>query len=266
MDCKNCNASLNDTSQFCSQCGEIINAKRLKVKSIIGLIFSNIFSYDNKLSRTFKDLTTKPEVVIDNYVNGFRKKYINVIGYLGLALTLIGFQFFVLRRFFPELLFVDTSQNPDILKANSAIIDINSIMDSFYQYQGLLTILFIPIYALSSWVSFLDNKKYNLAEHFVINIYSNAHVFIFWFVITLITLPLKFNYNLFSQFSLVIMFIYMIYVFKRLYGISTLNSFARALVYYIIASILIIGIVLTFAVAYGFYLAYTGQITPMNAH
>nr|WP_321227505.1 DUF3667 domain-containing protein [uncultured Psychroserpens sp.] len=266
MNCRNCEAFLNENSQFCPNCGELVNAKRLKVKSIIELFFSNFFSVDNKFLRTFKDLTIKPEVVIDSYVHGYRKKYVNVIGYLGLAVTLIGFQFFVLRRFFPELLALEIPATPNNIKINNDALDINSLFDSFYQYQGLFTILFIPLYAFASKLIFLDSKKYNLAEHFIINIYTNAHFFIFWFVFTLITLPLKMNYNLFSQFSLVLMFIYMTYTFKRLYSLRTFESFLKVILYFIIAFIVMIGISLIFAVGYGFYLAYSGQITPMNTH
>jgi len=266
MDCRNCKTSLNENSRFCSNCGEIINANRLRVKSIIGLFFSNFFSFDNKFARTFKDLTVKPEMVIDSYVSGYRRKYINVIGYLGLAITLIGFQFFVLRRFFPELLIVDSLQNSSSLKVNNDNIDltsiINSAMDSFYQYQGLLSVMLIPVYAFASRLLFLDIKKYNLAEHFVINIYLNAHFYIFWIVLTLITLPFKFNYNLFSGFAVVPMLIYMTYTFKKLYNLRTFETFFRVLLQYVIISIATIAVVLIFALGYGFYLGYTGQITP----
>lgn len=159
---------------------------------------------------------------------------------------------------------MDISQNPDAIKINNEALDLNSLMDSFYQYQGLLTILFIPAYAFASWISFLDFKKYNFAEHFVINIYTNAHFFIFWCVFTLLTIPLKINYIFFSQYSFVIMIIYMTYTFKRLLSISMLNSFVRSIVYYIIAIIVIIIGVLFFTIAYGLYLASSGQITPIN--
>jgi len=263
MYCKNCNTTLNDHSRFCSNCGERINAKRLKVSSIIALFFSNFFSVDNKFTKTFKDLTIKPEKVIDSYVNGYRKNYINVIGYLGFAITLIGFQFFVLRRFFPELLVVDSPQNSEALKVNNEIFDMNVFMDSYYQYQGLATILFIPLYAFASKLIFSNFQKYNLAEHFVINIYTIAHFFIIWFVFAFITLPLSINYNILSSFLIIPMLIYMTYTFKRLYDINTLNSFGRTFLYYLIAFIATMGIIFVFAIGYGIYLAYSVQITTV---
>nr|WP_321236967.1 DUF3667 domain-containing protein [uncultured Psychroserpens sp.] len=267
MNCKNCDTSLTHEHRFCSNCGELINAKRLKLKSIISLLFSNFLSYDNnKFLKTFRTLTTKPEVVIDSYVHGFRRKYVNVVSYLGLTVTLIGLQFFVLRRFFPELLIADALSSQTSLNVNNELLDINRVLDSFYEYQGLLTVVFIPLYAFGSKLLFFDSKKYNLAEHFVINIYTNSHVLIFWFFITLMTLPLNINYNILSQFAIIPMLIYMTYAFKRLYNIKIFDALARIILYYIIVFVVMISIIVLVGIAYGVYLGSTGQITPMNAH
>ncbi|WP_204345519.1 DUF3667 domain-containing protein [Psychroserpens algicola] len=266
MTCNNCETSLTPEQKFCSNCGEIINAKRLQLTSIIGLFFSNFLSYDNKFARTFRELTVKPEIVIDNYVHGFRKKYVNVISYLGLAITLIGLQFFILRRFFPELLSADIISPTNPIKVNNETFDYNSIVDSFYEYQGLLTIVFIPLYAIASKLLFFDSKKYNLAEHFVINIYANAHFFIFWFFVTLLTLPLNINYNILSQLALLPMLVYMTHVFKRLYSIKTVDAFARVVLYYIMVFVVMIIILIIFGIVYGIYLGATGQITPIDMH
>lgn len=254
MTCKNCETSLTPEQKFCPNCGELTKSKRLTLKSIIALFFSDLLSYDNKFLKTFKALTIKPEHVIDGYVQGFRKKYVNVISYLGLAITLIGLQFFVLRRFFPELLVADSFASSEAFKGSSKFMDINLFLESFYQYQGIITVIFIPIYALASALLFLDKRKYNLAEHFVINLYTNAHFFIFWFVFTMILLPLKINYNLFSQFALIPMLIYMTYTFKRLFKISITNSIIRVIAYYIMVFIVMMVFILIVAIGYGIYL------------
>ncbi|PHR71636.1 MAG: hypothetical protein COA67_06375 [Lutibacter sp.] len=68
-------------------------------------IFNEQFlNYDNKFLQTFIHLFTKPEVVIDGYINGTRKKYVNVISYFAIAITLSGLQMFILNKFFPEML------------------------------------------------------------------------------------------------------------------------------------------------------------------
>lgn len=264
MNCRNCNSTLSQEQRFCSNCGEMTKAKRLTVKSLVGLFFSNLLSYDNKFLKTFRNLTTKPDDVIDSYIYGFRRKYVNVISYLGLAITLIGIQFFVLRRFFPELLIADSLTAPESFKVNNEVFDMNVFLDSYYEYQGLLTVLLIPLYAIASRVLFFDSKKYNVAEHFVINIYTNAHFFIIWFILTMLTLPLNINYNLFSQFALIPMIVYMTYTFKRLYNIKTFDALARVILYFIIVFVVMIAIFIVAAIIYGIYLGATGQIAPMT--
>jgi predicted nucleic acid-binding Zn ribbon protein len=264
MACKNCNIAITEEQRFCSNCGELTSAKRLQVRSIIASFFSNFLSVDNKFLKTFKDLTTKPELVIDSYCNGYRKNYINVIGYLGFAITLIGFQFFVLRRFFPELLVNDLIASSEALKVNDEVFNMEVFFDSFYEYQGFLTVLLMPVYAFASKLLFFDSKKYNLAEHFVINIYTNSHFFIFWFIITIITLPLGINYNMFVQISVIPMVIYMTYVFKRLFTIKVFDALARVVLYYILVYLVMIVILVIIGIAYGIYLGVTGQLTPIN--
>ncbi|GFZ94468.1 hypothetical protein GCM10011531_27810 [Aquaticitalea lipolytica] len=264
MECKNCQSTLNGQQKFCSECGEKITANRLTIKSILSLFLSQFLSYDNKFVKTVIDLTIKPDIVINNYINGFRKKYVNVIGYLGLSLTIIGLQFFVLRRFFPELLKADNAFGSQMPQENLNVIDFQSLMDSFYEYQGLLTVLFIPIYALVSWTLYLNSKKYNLAEHFVINIYTNAHFFLFWFIVVILTIPFGINYNLFSQFAIIPMIGYMTLVFYKLYDFSIWNTLLRVVLYYFIAFIIMMVIMVIVGVLYGVYLAATGKITPQT--
>ncbi|WP_460218362.1 DUF3667 domain-containing protein [Psychroserpens sp. MEBiC05023] len=264
MKCRNCDILLADEKNFCPNCGERISAKRLTVKAIIATFFSNILSFDNKFAKTFKSLTFEPDKVIISYIDGFRKNYVNVISYLGLAITIIGLQFFVLRRFFPELLTASDFISTDNIKVNNKAFNFDSFLDGYYEYQGLLSVLFIPLYALASRALFFDSKKYNLAEHFVINIYTNAHFYIFWFLLVCVTLPLGINYNLLSQFAMIPMVIYMAYTFKRLYHIKFYDALARVILYIIIVLVVMIVILLIIGIIYGIYLGTTGQVQPMN--
>jgi len=188
MNCRNCNTQVVDESRFCTNCGEKIPFKRLTVKSILTSAFQNFLDIDNKFLKTFRNLFIRPEVVIDDYAKGFRKNYVNVIGYLGIAVTLVGLQFFILKKFYPELLSVGAET------AKSNVFDTQKVMDAFYNYQGLLTIALIPLFSLASRFLFIDSKKYNIAEHFVINAYTTSQGIIVMFVVSMITSPLGANY------------------------------------------------------------------------
>ena len=60
----------------------------------------SFFSVDNKLLKTFLHLFSKPEAVIVGFIEGTRKKYINVVQYFAIALTLIGLQVFLMEKVF----------------------------------------------------------------------------------------------------------------------------------------------------------------------
>ncbi|AUC82244.1 DUF3667 domain-containing protein [Lacinutrix sp. Bg11-31] len=60
-------------------------------------------NYDNQFLKTFY-LFTSPEKVIGSYINGTRKKYVNVINYFTIVLTLFGLQLFIMNIFFKDAL------------------------------------------------------------------------------------------------------------------------------------------------------------------
>lgn len=225
MTCRNCNHLISTKSLFCEACGEKTTFKRLTIKTFISDFFNQFLSIDNKFLKTFLALFTKPENVIDSYIQGFRKNYINVIPYLGLSITLIGIQFFVLKQFFPELMAFNL---PTEMPGN---FDFNSILNKVHEYQGLIAILSIPVYALISRFVFIDMDKYNIAEHLVIITYSAAQLYILTFVLVIISLPLNINFNTLSTYIFIPTFLYVAFVYKNLYPISWKSALLRSLAY-----------------------------------
>ena len=248
MVCKNCNNTLTENSSFCDSCGERTTFKRLTVKSLILSFLNQFFSIDNKLFKTVKDLFVKPDIVIASYIDGFRKRYINVIPYLALIITLIGFQFFILKKFFPELLVVDMEIN-----TGESPFSFQAITDAINKNQGLITIISIPIYALISRLVFIDKKKYNLAEHFVIITYASSQLYLLIFFVIFLTLPLGVSYFDISTYISIPMFFYMLLVYKRIYKLSFGNSFLRSLLYNTLSMIAVmvisvVGVILYFII------------------
>lgn len=85
MNCKNCNLLLSDKASFCSNCGAKVIRNRLTFKNLIEYFSEQFLNYDNKFLQTFIHLFTKPEVVIESYINGTRKKYVNVISFFAIS-------------------------------------------------------------------------------------------------------------------------------------------------------------------------------------
>ena len=88
MNCKNCNTSLIEGNDFCGFCGAKVIRNRLTIKNLLAHFSEQFLNYDNQFLKTFLHLFTKPEVVIGGYIDGTRKKHVNVISYFAIALTL----------------------------------------------------------------------------------------------------------------------------------------------------------------------------------
>ena len=102
MDCKNCGNERESHERYCRNCGARVIHNRLTTKGLMAQLGEEFLNYDNKLLKTFKDLVKKPEVVIDGFIKGVRKRYVNPVGYFTLAVSFAGLFNFVLNKFFPE--------------------------------------------------------------------------------------------------------------------------------------------------------------------
>ena len=108
MNCKNCHTKLPLDSDFCNSCGGKVIRNRLTFRNLFEHISETFFNYDNKLLRTFIDLFKKPELVIDGYIEGVRKRYVNPISFFGISLTLSGLSIFIIKKYY--LQYLDFSQ------------------------------------------------------------------------------------------------------------------------------------------------------------
>ena len=168
MTCKNCDNSLNTNFSFCPNCGAKVVSKRITAKSLIVDFFERYFNLDNTLIKTLWHMLVKPHEVCGGYINGVRKKYLNPVGMLAIALTASGLILFFMKKVawnkidFSKISYAQTS-NPT--KGSE------KIFSASMEYSSLVYFLYIPIIALASYLVF-NRKKYNLPEHIIISIYS----------------------------------------------------------------------------------------------
>ena len=150
MRCKNCDTKLSSEQNFCPDCGAKVIYNRLSIKQLSGEFIESFWSIEsNKPILTFIDLFKKPAQVIDGYINGLRKKYINPFGYFTIALTLTGIYTYINLKYFPEYL------DDGIIKANDGDRDISRQLNTtVLEYINLITFLLIPIITLISKLVF----------------------------------------------------------------------------------------------------------------
>ena len=81
--------------RFCNHCGARIVTKDLTYGYLADEVSERFLNVENNLIfKTIRDLFLKPKEVIDGYINGTRKRHLNVANYLALAITIGGLQIF----------------------------------------------------------------------------------------------------------------------------------------------------------------------------
>ncbi|WP_025741829.1 DUF3667 domain-containing protein [Aquimarina pacifica] len=219
--CKNCKQNIENYI-FCPKCGAKKITNRITFSYLI-LEFTNRFlNLDNSFLKTFLHLFTKPEEVIKGYINGLRKRYINAFGYFAISVTITGFYSFIMKGRMLELIALNSTSEEQLSFSQAST-------DFSYQYQSLISILIIPLLALISRLVFINFKKYNLTEHFVIYLYAYSHIVM---STSFLLMPLAFitdNIYISILVSFPIYILYISYVLKRIYDISVKRIVLKAL-------------------------------------
>lgn len=219
MNCKNCNRILRSDYSYCSNCGAKIIQYRLTFKKLWYDVTERYFNVDNTFLKTFWHLFTKPEIVIDGYIQGIRKKYLNPISYLGIALTLSGLLLFILRKF--ALSKIDLAAFGSSMKTETTSKILNASLD----ISSFTFLLYIPVIAIVGWLIF-NKRSHNLSEYSITAIYALAHYSITSFSFSLILcLFAPENYLTYSFIFIAIMALYITYVVNRIHGKNLGKSF-----------------------------------------
>ncbi|WP_420320043.1 DUF3667 domain-containing protein [Flagellimonas sp.] len=230
MNCKNCEASLRSDFGYCPSCGAKIIQNRLTLKNVFQDLSFQVFNLDNTFLKTFRHLFTKPEVVINTYIAGTRKRYMNPISYFAIAITLSGIMFFVLRNVYHVN-----------LTNNSFSDNQPTNMEFIFDYQGLLSYLIMPIYALMTWLLFIDKKKLNYTEHLVANSYITGQTSFVQVASCLLLFGIfDIRYDIFNWSFLLLVVIYQFYVLGKVYQTKFLTTFFRGLIYLILLVIIML--------------------------
>lgn len=251
MFCKNCNYELNDSADYCPRCGAKVIRNRLTFRNLLEHFTETFLNIDNLFLRTFYHLIKKPEEVIDGYINGTRKSYMDVLAYFALALTFSGIQIFILDKFFPEIFDFSSFSEPGMAEFQK------KNMDFMKEYQSIIIFIYVPIYALIGKLVFFNIKKYNYTEFFVIFLYILSEINIVSFFITLIAGVFSLRIDLLGLYIMIPMqILYSAYCLKRLYGLNMSGILLRTILFFAIGGVVFFVVIL---IVLG-VLFYTGEL------
>jgi len=249
MNCKNCGAPLPEDAEYCSYCGARVLDDNITLKFIIGEVLDKVISVDNRLLKTFIHLFSKPHKVIQDYIRGVRKRYFNPFSYLLISITLAGLSTIIMREYMMDAF--NIASGSDTMGKDAQDFG-KGLTDFIYEYQAMITILSLPLYAFVSWLVFLNRKQFNYLEHHIIYVYTIAHTSIIssfgigFCYVTGIDLYLEFSFA-----TLGIILIYNAYVIIRLFKLTFVQFLIKTLyflfivgVLYVVFSIIATGIIL----------------------
>ncbi len=239
---------MRDDHGFCSYCGSRVIGDRISLKFIFNEFLDKVLSVDNKLLKTFWHLFTKPEKVIEGYVNGVRKRYYNPFSYLLISITLAGLATLITRDIAMEAIAAANQVNN-----NASVQFTEQMMDIIFDYQSFLTIASIPLYAFVSWIVFLNKKKFNYLEHNIVYVYTSAQLSIINFLIVGLLFIIQIDFFVETSIAISILLVaYNSYVAIRLFKLSFLQFivktlyflFIGAVLYVVVSIIMVIGMVI----------------------
>jgi hypothetical protein len=156
--CKNC--SLETTSNYCPNCGQRTKTKRIDGSFLLQEFIMNNFTFHNGLLYTMKSLILHPKQVVENYLAGKRARYTGAVQFLLFMLIFMGL-FSLLHK--------------EIRHVNHVITSSHSLSTIIFIKRWLKNIL-VLLTLTSTFSTYLvyRKKKYNLAEHLIVNFYISG--------------------------------------------------------------------------------------------
>ena len=253
MNCKNCGNPLEKQEHFCGVCGGKVVTLRMTFKILFEDFSENVFGFDTRFFKTIKKTFLQPHLIITEYLDGVRKRYMNPFGFLAIsaAISLLIYNYFAddLIRIqtssvevttqleeFERQANLDLSTIKDLPKkeqqklkmekefAQAYLKFMDNMLKFSIQYFNLFMFFSLFIFAgLSKWTFW---KPYNYGEHLIINAYLYGIITflaIFFFFASLITKSNIFFYNF------LLYPIYYLYTFKKLGNLTLWQTFLRFL-------------------------------------
>lgn len=251
MNCKNCENLFKEAVDYCPKCGAKVIRNRITLRNLFEDFAEQFLNYDNKLLKTFFHLFYKPEVVIGGYINGVRKRYVNVLSYFAIAVTISGLQFYIFNKFYPELLdFSAMAVNENAERMQE------TIFKNVQEFHTITMFLYIPIYALMAKIVFWRNKTFNYMELWVMFMYILSHLSIIGAFIVLVGALFGMPVGYLGVILTPIQFLYSAFCLKRLYKLDLFQIIVKSLIFFVVGFFFIIFAVI---LVYGFIFLTEGK-------
>lgn len=240
--CQNCSTEFR--GNYCPQCGQQSDTKRINLRTAIEHALGIFTNMDRGFMRTCTELCYRPGYMIRDYLNGHRASYSKPLSLLFVLATV---------HFVVHYIFYQTSEavswNSDMEiddGGNEALIQFLAMLRSVFEYlsanQAVVTLITILFLTIPNWMLFKltrYGKRLNLAEHFYIMLFIGCQLM----MVNILRIPYDrfFNYdNSFFVFGSGLSFLIMAWDFKQMFQIGWIKSIVLYAVSHILALLLFI--------------------------
>jgi hypothetical protein len=174
MTCINCGNSA--TENFCPNCGQRTNVKRITFKEGWNDFWARIYGFDGMFPRTLRDLTLQPGIVAKKYIEGNRASYYGPVGYFFLMVTLYVLIMGALGIDFKEFL----ARNQSMLLPEEYNQTQNPLSQMAMEWVSnnikIMAFIIMPFNAIAAHHLLFRKSNYNYVEHLVLPFYLNGHM------------------------------------------------------------------------------------------
>ncbi|WP_163322176.1 DUF3667 domain-containing protein [Draconibacterium mangrovi] len=235
--CPACQSSAIDN--YCSNCGQKIYNKRFTLKgflSVVGVALNLERGFFFTLIWMFRN----PGKVIDDYLNGRTKPYLNPLNYL---LIIFGIYAFMILSFNIYDSSIETTSHflgTDQRSTSPETLEFQKrYMELARKYINLIPLIMIPLASLfSKW--YYRRKQLYYGEHLIINTFIFAQIFAVSIILSVIMIAAPRLLAIYPLLSAGLSASYFTYSYYRYFGKSVFNAFLGAMVMYLGGFILLL--------------------------
>ncbi|MEO1053920.1 MAG: DUF3667 domain-containing protein [Bacteroidota bacterium] len=181
--CINCGTVF--TGDFCHNCGQKRQVKRLSLRAFWDDYLGRIFGFDTKFLRTIKFLTIRPGEVGRSFISGNRVKYIGPVGYYFLITTLFFIITTLLGLEVKEVLFASGQSYvapPESEQQQAFVNDYFELISRNFKIFSGAIVVFQAFWGRI----FFRKAKLNFLEHAANAFYVQGHLFFLTIMSTII--------------------------------------------------------------------------------
>ncbi|MCB0481958.1 MAG: DUF3667 domain-containing protein [Flavobacteriales bacterium] len=164
MECKNCHTVFE--GNFCPNCGQRSTIDALTLNGLFESFVSQLFYFERHFVFTFKSLFKQPQILLEEFSHGQRKKYANPFQFFLFFLTIYLVLYAVLGDDLLKNLGVKMQVDGKTIDRSTQVLSIKENLDKYMNYLYFLR----PI-SLAVGLKMLHFKRMNFAQALVMAFY-----------------------------------------------------------------------------------------------